>query len=102
MSSLWSYPEPRYHEHLDELNLSGTPRQVAPVTRPVAVMVDGPSPAQDAYGDEYPEWTVSLVDSEGDDTGKSYTCRSFRSAINLGTQIADDRHLELVNEAMQA
>ena len=69
-----------------------------------AVVVDGPYPNANAASDwdEFPEWTVSTTDDEGNDIGKIYYCRSLSKAQNLGMKIARDRNLEHINEASPA
>jgi hypothetical protein len=73
-----------------------------PSARPAYVVVDGPYTAQDAYsGDEYPVWTISICDCL-DRELKHYETRSYARAEELGGQIARDRKVELVWEAMPA
>jgi hypothetical protein len=67
------------------------------------VNFDGPFPAQNQWGDEYPYWTVCIADGEsGEPIGKVYTCHSHQGALNLAKKMAADRRLELVEEALTA
>ncbi len=65
----------------------------------VAVQCDGPFPATDAEGDEVPEWTVCAIDTEGEPVGKVYRVFDRMKAKLLAARMADDRKLELVDEA---
>ena len=69
-------------------------------SRPAYVHVDGPySAGISSYsGDEYPEWTVAIMDAD-DDEIKVYACATFAKAHSLGERIARDRHIEFVNDA---
>lgn len=64
------------------------------------VHVDGPFSAgiSEFSGDEYPEWTVSLM-SDDDEDLKVYRCATFSKAFNLGETIACDRRVEFVSDA---
>ena len=68
------------------------------------VLVDGPFANANAYSDwdEFPEWVVCACDDDGDPVGKVYRPRSFEGACKLGEKMANDRRLELVNEASPA
>ena len=67
-----------------------------------SVLLDGPTARQNWEGDEVPEWTVGVVDENGDDIGKFYRVGSYSRAFDLAVKIAHDRRLPLDNEASQA
>lgn len=77
-----------------------------PTHPPTAVAVEVAGP--EAYAgpetdfDEVPEWTVCMVDTDGDPIGKVYYVRSYEKAMSLGKRMASDRRLEFANEAMPA
>ncbi len=70
-------------------------------SRARAVVSDGPFPNENRDGDEVPEWTVSIVDNDGDDL-RTYRVRSLAQCLSMGRTIAKDRRLEWVNEAVAA
>lgn len=70
--------------------------------RATGVSFDGPFADQNRYGDEFPYWTVCLVDDEGEEAGASYTCHSYSKGFNLATKIANDRRVELIVDASPA
>ena len=72
----------------------------APVT---CVIVDGPYSGgiNELTGDEVPRWVVALCDDSGDEI-RTYTIASYEGAMELGRQIAKDRSVELVIEAVRA
>ena len=60
------------------------------------VLVEGPqSGGFNRDGDEFPEWTVAIVDEDGETVGKFYRVRSYAGAIDLGQKMARDRRLPL-------
>ena len=65
------------------------------------VVVDGPFPNANKWSDweEYPEWTVSTADDDGNDIGRISYFRSLRSAEVHAAKLAGEHGLELVNEA---
>jgi hypothetical protein len=71
-----------------------------PVT---CVIVDGPYSGgiNELTGDEVPRWVVALCDDGGDEI-RTYTIASYERAMELGKQIANDRRIELVIEAVPA
>ena len=68
------------------------------------VDVQGPeSGGLDERGnDEFPEWSVAVVDEDGDPVGKVFYFRSRSAAQDLGRRMARDRRLELNDESMPA
>jgi len=66
------------------------------------VFFEGPESDQDLEGDEIPVWFVYIGDKDAEPLGKVYRCHSFALAEALAHRMAEDRHLELVQEAMQA
>lgn len=69
---------------------------------PTCIIVDGPYPDVDRYGDEIPYWTVCAAGDDGEPTGKIYTCYTHGKALALGRTMAHDRRLELVNDSCAA
>ena len=65
------------------------------------VLIDGPYSNATARSDwdEFPEWHVGVVDNDGEPIDTIYTLRNYDAAINLGSKIARDHDLELVNDA---
>ena len=70
--------------------------------KPDAISCEGPQPTLDSEGDEVPEWTVCAVDKDGEPVGKIYHVFDRMKAKLLAAQMADDRKLPLVDEAMPA
>jgi hypothetical protein len=70
-----------------------------PVT---CVIVDGPYSGgiNELTGDEVPRWVVALCDDNGDEV-RTFTIASYEGAMELGKQIANDRRIELVIEAVR-
>ena len=70
-------------------------------TSATCVFVDGPFPNANRWSDweEFPEWTVCLMDDDGCEIGTIYRHRSFDAACDLGEKMSRDRRLELVIEA---
>jgi hypothetical protein len=66
------------------------------------VFFDGPQPDQDVEGEEIPVWLVYVGNEEAEPVGKVYRCHSFGPAEDLAKQMAKDRRLELIREAMPA
>jgi len=68
------------------------------------VYVDGPfsNATARSHWDEYPEWTVSLCDDDGEPTGNIDRYHSRHSAFNAGAALAEKYNVELVNEAGSA
>ncbi len=66
------------------------------------VFCEGPEADQDPAGEEIPMWVVYVGDEEADPVGQVYTVHAYRAAVRLAARIAEDRRLELVNEAMPA
>lgn len=62
----------------------------------------GPEPVQNRDGDEYPEWSVSLMSDNDDEPIKSYTVTSYDAGFALAAKIAKDRKIEFVNDADRA
>ena len=62
--------------------------------KPKYVHADGPYSAgiSDFTGDEYCQYTVSIMDNN-DDEIKSYTCGSYAKAMSLAEAIARDRKI---------
>lgn len=69
--------------------------------KPTHVIADGPYAAQDHEGEEYPEWTVSLNNDDGDEWDVSRH-RSREEAIRAGDALAKKHRIEFVCEAGQA
>ena len=66
------------------------------------VFFEGPEPDQDREGEEIPVWFVFVGDEEAEPLGKTYKCFSFPQAESLAHRMSEDRHLELIQEAMPA
>jgi len=64
------------------------------------VFFDGPQSHTNHDGDEIPVWFVFIGDADANPVGTVYHCRDFKSAQALARQMAHDRRLELINEAM--
>ena len=65
-----------------------------------AVALDGPEPYYNRDGDELPEWTVAVIDEDGDPVGTVYTVRQgHAAALALARRMAADRRLELVDDS---
>ena len=65
----------------------------------VAVQVDGPFSNQNRDGDEVPEWTVCVIDADGDPIGTVYRCAAYANARGLALRMARDRRLECVDDS---
>lgn len=76
--------------------------QVSVVGKPVVVFVDGPFSGGCDDNDEFPVWYVWREDENGEDVGKTYTCRSWHTAKQLGRKIAQDQKLILEDGSMMA
>ena len=63
------------------------------------VFFDGPQSDQNPDGDEIPLWVVYVGDEDAEPVGKVYHSHDFQSAEQLARQMANDRRLELINEA---
>ena len=76
-------------------------KEPQPQTADKYIFVDGPHSNATARSDwdEFPEWYVGVADNDGEPIGKTYTCHSLDAAVGLGRKMANDRNLELVNEA---
>jgi hypothetical protein len=66
----------------------------------VAVFCDGPEPDRNHDGDEIPVWSVYVGDDQADPVDTVYSLHDYIAAVHLAARIAEDRRLELVNEAM--
>ncbi len=66
------------------------------------VVVDGPFPIQDRYGEEMPIWCTFVADDDQNPIGQVYRSVTFEGAVKTGDKIAKDRKLELTMEAMRA
>lgn len=64
------------------------------------VFFDGPQSDRNAEGDEIPLWAVYVGDEDAEPVGKVYHSHDFKAAGELARQMARDRRLELINEAM--
>ena len=64
------------------------------------VFFDGPHSDQNADGDEIPVWVVYVGDEDANPVGKVYHSHDFKAAEQLAQDMARDRHLEFINEAM--
>ena len=65
-----------------------------------AVYFDGPQPERNHDGDEIPVWVVYVGDSDAEPTGTVYHCHDFTEAEALARQMAHDRRIDLIHEAM--
>ena len=74
----------------------------ATYTKATHVFCDGPITGGCDENDEFPIWTVCLMDDNGDEAGTVYTCYSRSKAQELGRKIARDRRVELVDETTYA
>ena len=65
------------------------------------VIVDGPYSGgiNEQTGDEVPRWVVALCDDSGDEV-RTFAIASYEGAMELGKQIANDRGVEPVIEAV--
>lgn len=65
--------------------------------RATCVIVDGPNPTLDRYGDEVASWSVSVCDDDGEpvDPKAIRECYSRDSAINLAELIGESRGLDV-------
>lgn len=65
-----------------------------------AVCVDGPFPEQDRHGDEIPVWTITMIDSNDNET---LVCRhyTYQSAVDDALALCKQHKAEYINEAMQ-
>ena len=68
----------------------------------ICIIFDGPFSNPDSHGDEMPEWVVFAADDNGDEIGDVFRFSLFAPASQVARNMAADRHLELVIEAMQA
>ncbi len=66
------------------------------------VFFDGPAAAQAPDGDEIPVWTVYIGNEEAEPRSTVYRCYAFDAAQDLAQRMAQDRNLELVQDAMPA
>lgn len=68
------------------------------------VFFRGPDPVQDnrSEGEEIPTWLVYVGDDEGEPVGTTYRVFSYTRAAGLAKRMANDRHLELIDEAQPA
>jgi hypothetical protein len=64
------------------------------------IFFDGPQSDQNADGDEIPVWVVYIGDEDANPVGKVYRSHDFKAAQQLAQDMARDRRLELINEAM--
>jgi hypothetical protein len=64
------------------------------------VFFDGPQSDQNADGDEIPVWVVYIGDEDMEPVGRVYRSHDFKAAEQLAHDMARDRRLELINEAM--
>jgi len=64
------------------------------------VFFDGPQSDQNQDGDEIPVWVVYVGDEDANPVGKVYHSHDFKAAEQLAQDMARDRRLELINEAM--
>ena len=66
-----------------------------PTARPwQGVFFDGPQ------SDQIPLWVVYVGDEDANPVGKVYHSHDFKAAEQLAQDMARDRRLELINEAM--
>ena len=66
------------------------------------VYFDGPEPDRDREGEEIPVWQVYIGDEEAEPVGTIYHVYNFKRAQALAERMANDRRLELINEAATA
>src|SRR5512135_2023371 len=66
------------------------------------VYFDGPQPDQDHEGEEIPVWVVYVGDEEAEPVSTVYHVYNFARAQALAERIAQDRRLELIDEATTA
>lgn len=62
----------------------------------------GPEPVQDKEGEEQPSWAVFVGDEDGNPIKTVYHVHNFKRALGLARLMAQDRRLELINEAQEA
>jgi hypothetical protein len=67
-----------------------------------AVYFDGPQSDQDKDGEEIPAWVVYVGDEDAEPVSQVYTLHHFKSAELLAYQMASDRRLDLIHEAIPA
>ena len=72
------------------------------MAKATCIIVDGPDGVEDSWGDEMPEWSVSVCDDAGEPVGDSYRVHSWDGALELGEKMAHDRRLELVIDGAPA
>jgi len=65
-----------------------------------AVFFNGPESDRNADGDEIPVWLVYVGDEDAEPVGTVYHSHDFQAAEALARQMACDRRLELIHEAM--
>ena len=65
-----------------------------------AVFFNGPESDRNADGDEIPVWLVYVGDEDAEPVGKVCHSHDFQAAEDLARQMASDRCLELIHEAM--
>jgi len=66
------------------------------------VFFDGPQPDQDHEGEEIPVWCVYVGDEEAEPVNRVYWCWTYELARDLAQRIAQDRRLELIDDATTA
>ena len=83
---------------------SATPavRPSTPALVPVAVHFEGPEPDKDSRGEEIPIWSVYAATDTGDPTSRVYRCGTYSKGWGLAQRMAEDRRLQLINQAQQA
>lgn len=71
----------------------------ATTSKAVSVGAYGPeADFDDRACEEIPVWFVQVEDDDGEAVGKTYRCRSQRTAVELMLKIARDRRLPWNNE----
>ena len=66
------------------------------------IFFDGPQPDTNAEGDEIPVWVVYVGDDEAEPVGTIYHAYSYNKGQHLAHRMAQDRRLELVDDATAA
>lgn len=66
------------------------------------VFFNGPQSHRNHEGDEIPTWLVYVGDEDAEPTGKVYTFYNYRWARDGAHAIANDRRLELIDQATPA
>jgi hypothetical protein len=64
------------------------------------VFFDGPQSDQNHDGDEVPVWVVYVGDEDANPIGNVYRSHDFKAAEQLAHDMARDRRLELIHEAI--